>query len=164
MLHLRAITTDDAARITAWKQDPLVTTMAMDHDYTTNEDEQRADIESAISDTEQEYTIIMHDNDAIGYIRINWMDTEQTKAWLRFALGTMRGNGYTEIALRQYLRSLQQNGCMRVEAEVYATNIASQKILKKLGFLVEGQKRKAHYTGTEHIDVFVYGLLMDELR
>jgi RimJ/RimL family protein N-acetyltransferase len=133
--------------------------MALDYDYKTTVSEQLADIERTINSS-NEYKIIMLNNEfPIGYIRIDWMDDHKDYAWLRFALGFERGNGFAFIALKQYIENLFKQGCHRIEGEVYDKNIASQKTLEKLGFIKEGIKRKAHYTGDIYIDVFVYGLI-----
>jgi RimJ/RimL family protein N-acetyltransferase len=61
-----------------------------------------------------------------------------------------------------YINGLKELGCLRLEAEVYSNNGASQRMLESLGFLKEGIKRKAHFDGTQYIDVYDYGLLIDE--
>lgn len=164
MISIRYVQESDASFIKKWKTDLFVKEMALDLNYNTTLEEQIMDIRNSINDDEQEYKIILNNGNPIGYIRINWMDDKKEKAWLRFALGEERGNGYAFIALKQYCMELKIKGCLRVEAEVYKTNIASKKVLEKIGFEMEGIKRKAHYTGNEYIDVYVYGLLMNEAK
>lgn len=165
MISLQEVQRDDAPLIMKWKEDDFVKRMALDHDYSTSIDEQSNDIQNALSDPDQDYKlIVLDDTRKIGYIRINWMDTARTKAWLRFALGEERGKGYSVPALKKYIALLKAGGCFRIEAEVYSGNVISQKILEKIGFLKEGVKRKAHFTGSDHTDVLVYGLLVDEFK
>jgi len=165
MIHLRDIQEKDAALICHWKNDDVLKLMALEYDYTTSCAEQLRDIKNALDDPDQEYKIIvLHRRSDIGYIRINWMDVAKRIAWLRFALGEERGHGYSEMALRKYLTGLKENGCLRIEAEVYSNNRASQRVLEKLGFLKEGIKREAHRTAGGYIDVIVYGLLMKEMK
>jgi hypothetical protein len=51
------------------------------------------------------------------------------------------GEGYVMRRIRCLL------GLHRVEAEVYEFNLASLKLLSRLGFQQEGSKRQAHFTG-----------------
>jgi RimJ/RimL family protein N-acetyltransferase len=163
MITLRDIEVKDAQLIYTWKCDPLIKKLALDYDYSTTLEEQLQDIQFSLHDPDQEYKIIILDNSlSIGYIRINWMDSHKKKAWLRFGLGAERGHGYSRIALNMYIKCLKEFGCLRIEAEVYRNNSASQKILESLGFLKEGIKRKAHFDGTQYIDIYAYGLLIDE--
>ena len=165
MITLRNVEEKDAQLIYTWKCDPVIKQYAMDHDYSTTLEDQLHDIQCSLHDSEQDYKIIVLNNEfSIGYIRINWMDNNKKKAWLRFGLGLHRGHGYSRIALDLYIKYLINIGCLRIEAEVYSNNSASQKILESLDFLREGIKRKAHFNGTEYIDIYVYGLLVDEKR
>ncbi len=163
MVTLRDIEEKDAQLIYTWKCDPLIKKLALDYDYSTTLEEQLHDIQSSLQDPDQDYKIILLDNSlSIGYIRINWMDSNKKKAWLRFGLGEKRGHGYSRIALNMYINRLKELGCFRIEAEVYSNNSPSQRILESLGFIKEGIKRKAHFDGTQYIDVYAYGLLIDE--
>jgi RimJ/RimL family protein N-acetyltransferase len=136
--------------------------MASDFGYQTNEKEQEKDIVSAINNEHQEYVVIETDDKPIGYIRIDWMDMNKEFAWLRFALGEDRGKGYAKKALQLYIKELFGAKCKRIEGEVYQYNIPSQKVLESIGFVLEGVKRKAHYTGSDYVDVFSFGLLKED--
>jgi len=50
----------------------------------------------------------------------------------------------------------------RIDAEVLSNNIASQKSLKKSGFIEEGKKRKAIYRCGEYLDSILMGILMSD--
>ena len=159
---LRQVSIDDAPLIHRWKSDPVIIQMALDDDYHSSVERQRQDIEASIRSDGSEYDIIELDHRPIGYIRIDWMNDAKTHAWLRFALGEQRGQGWMKRALSQYLSTLFQRGCSRVEGEVYAFNNASIALLEGLGFVREGTKRKAHQTKGQHYDVHIYGLLAEE--
>lgn len=49
-------------------------------------------------------------------------------------------------------------GCNRITVRVLATNTASLKLMKKLGFVEEGKLRKA----VDGVDQFIFGMLRDE--
>lgn len=50
----------------------------------------------------------------------------------------------------------------RLQAEVFAWNPASVRVLEKNGFVLEGSRRKAIYKDGELIDEWVYSLLRDD--
>ena len=162
-ISLRNISIKDATTIYDWKNDKLLREMALDFAYTTSVEEQINDIKQSIASDNSDYRIILSNKKPIGYIRIDWMDRFKKNAWLRFALGEMRGKGLSKVAVKLYIDELFNNGCIRIEGEVYECNIASQKVLESVGSKKEGVKRKAHYNGIEQIDVFVYGLLKEDL-
>jgi RimJ/RimL family protein N-acetyltransferase len=174
---LREVRVADAARIAAFKRDPLVREMALGRSPAATEEEQAADIEAALASDGQLYCLIVLRDSLrpIGYVRINWMDGEHRAAWLRFALGEERGKGHARDALRAFLGHLFSEGAHRVEAETYEVNTASRRLLESLevntasrrlleslGFVVEGRKREAHETEAGPVDVFVLGLLARE--
>lgn len=164
-ITLRKVEIEDAYRIFKWKNDALIRQMALDYDSVTSVSDQQKDIERAIESEDEDYRIILNDkNIPIGYIRINWMDTPKKIAWLRFALGKDRGKGFAKPALKIFINELFFSGCHRVECEVYEINQISQKVLYDIGFKKEGVKRKAHFTGKEYIDIFVYGLLNNDMN
>lgn len=163
-LVLRGVTLDDVPLIVQWKSDPLVKAMALDPATVIDEDGQRRDVERAISSADEIYGIIClkGSGQPIGYVRANFMDDAHEMVWLRFALGSHRGQGHMREALRAFIGQLFENGVNRIEGEVYATNERSLALMEKLGFKIEGKKRQAHFDGTGYVDVCVYGLLRKE--
>jgi len=53
-------------------------------------------------------------------------------------------------------------GINRVEAEVMPDNIASEKVLQKLGFTKEGLLRDWMYWNNKHYDMMIFSLLKKE--
>ncbi|OIW35430.1 acyl-CoA N-acyltransferase [Coniochaeta ligniaria NRRL 30616] len=51
---------------------------------------------------------------------------------------------------------------LRLEAGVFATNLASAKVLSKAGFVHEGTRRRAIWKNGEVLDIRIYGLLREE--
>lgn len=153
-----------ASLIHQWKTDPYMIQMALDESSPSTLESQQQDIQRSLQNTGSLYHLIVLEDQPIGYIRIDWMDNEHTYAWLRFAMGTNRKQGHMTKALSQYITTLYKNGCHRIEAEVYDYNTPSSKLLKKLGFQLEGQKRKAHYYQGHYCDIFVFGLLKEDMK
>lgn len=71
--------------------------------------------------------------------------------------------GYITEALKEILKfgfiALEIN---RIEAEVMQGNIASEKVLHKLGFKNEGILREWMYWNNDHYDITMYSLLKKE--
>ena len=66
-------------------------------------------------------------------------------------------------ALRAMLAyGFEQLGLHRIEANPLAGNDASQKLLEKLGFKLEGTLRQRHFFRGAYLDQLYYGLLQDE--
>lgn len=161
LVLLRPVEAADAERVTAWKRDPLVKRMALGASSEADLSGQQQDIESACGSDDEVYAIVVvaETDRPVGYVRINWMDELHTRAWLRFAMGQERRRGYMRDALRAFLGHLIGDGVHRVDAEAYAFNDASIRLLEGLGFLAEGRKREAHWTGEDYTDVIAFGLL-----
>ncbi|HRX45385.1 MAG TPA: GNAT family protein, partial [Acholeplasmataceae bacterium] len=107
---------------------------------------------------------ILKDDLPIGYIRIDYMDNKNRYAWLRFALGLYRGHGYMKEALLIKLNHLKHQHVHRIECEVYDYNLPSIHVLESLGFVREGIKRKAHAAQESYHDIYVYGLLFNDIE
>jgi len=73
------------------------------------------------------------------------------------------GDGYaTEVARAIIEFGWQQMKLNRIEADVVQGNIASMKIMERLGFKQEGILRQRLRKGGKYYDVFLYGLLRKE--
>jgi RimJ/RimL family protein N-acetyltransferase len=76
-----------------------------------------------------------------------------------------RGKGFgTEaivLLLRFYFGEL---GYQRCETEIYGFNEPSLSLHQRLGFVVEGTKRRALYTQGRHHDVVLVGMLREEFE
>lgn len=156
----------DAALVASWKQDPVIKHMALAPDLRITVSGQREDIRKALDSGSELYLVIVvkETEEPVGYVRINWMDSEQRQAWLRFALGRKRGKGYAKDALKAFIGYLMSKGAHRIEAEVYEYNHRSMELLASLGFKEEGRKREAHFDGERYRDVCVLGLLEPDFK
>jgi ribosomal-protein-alanine N-acetyltransferase len=72
--------------------------------------------------------------------------------------------GYITEALSKILNfGFNTLGINRIEAEVMQGNIASEKVLEKLGFTKEGILRDWMYWNNNHYDMTMFSLLKEEL-
>ncbi|MEH6945077.1 GNAT family N-acetyltransferase, partial [Bacillus sp. JJ722] len=51
----------------------------------------------------------------------------------------------------------------RIEAKVEPTNVASKRLLQKLGFNEEGLLRKYEKAKGQYIDLFMFSILLEDL-
>ncbi len=164
-VYLRVVERSDAPLIAKWKRDPVVQRMALDPGVDVSFKKEGKDIKRALKSKDQLYLVVVkRDNEQpIGYVRINWLESSHRFAWLRFALGEHRGQGHAKDALQHFLARLFTDGAQRVEAEVYEFNEVSLGLLKGLGFKREGVKRHACFDGDRFHDIMVLGLLATEM-
>ncbi|MGE3342752.1 MAG: GNAT family N-acetyltransferase [Vicinamibacterales bacterium] len=92
------------------------------------------------------------------------IDREHERAELGFALGRrFRGTGLAHHAVS--LLIAHAFGTMRLhrlEADVDPRNVASQRVLERLGFRQEGYQRERHLVAGERQDNMLYALLASE--
>ena len=74
-----------------------------------------------------------------------------------------QGNGYATDAARTVLdHGFDRLGLHKVVAKTFESNVASARVLEKLGFAEEGVFRNEAFVGGEFVDVIRYGLLVEE--
>jgi ribosomal-protein-alanine N-acetyltransferase len=162
---LRPVRPEDAEIISVFKRDPLVRKMALGPGPLSTPEEELQQILAAIASDREEYFVIVDRSDdrPVGYVRINWMDSEHEFAWLRFALGERRHRGLARDALAALLSHFFATGVHRVDAEVDTANERSLSLLDGLGFRREGVKLEACASEDGYSDYVVYGLLEKDL-
>jgi RimJ/RimL family protein N-acetyltransferase len=72
---------------------------------------------------------------------------------------TARGRGVATRAVQQMTEHALANGIWRIEAHVRIGNVASERVLERLGFEREGVKRKYLRHGEERVDATMFALL-----
>ena len=73
-----------------------------------------------------------------------------------------RGKGIGQRLLTEALwRRARQGGLEKVELEVYASNRSAKALYEKLGFEVEGIRKRARKLDGAYEDVILMGLLLD---
>jgi [ribosomal protein S5]-alanine N-acetyltransferase len=73
------------------------------------------------------------------------------------------GRGYASEAAEELIRhGFEDLGLERIYAGYYARNVASGRVLQKVGMVYEGTMRRHVCKWGEYLDVVCYGLLRDE--
>lgn len=147
----------------------------LDDIKTHNKEESRQNLLTAVGEadnpTRTKYFLAMEVRDtgafvgSVGYtVRL---DTPQGKvAELGyFILPEFHGKGYTTEAVRAVLRfAFEENGVERIETGCFAENLASERIMQKVGMIQEGFLAKFDWLDGQLRDRILYRLLRDEWR
>ena len=109
--------------------------------------------------------IFLNDGTVIGDIALQNIDRANRSCSLGMGIAKIenRNKGYGTQALRLLLEyGFNNQGFERITANTMEINISAQKVLEKLGFILEGQERKAAYFRGNKFDNQNYSLLIDE--
>ena len=100
----------------------------------------------------------------IGALTLFSLHVEQRRAEIGYSLAPdFQGRGMAEEALRRALHfAFEQLGLRRLEADIDPRNIASCRLVERLGFVREGLLRKRWKVNGEECDTALYGVLADE--
>lgn len=102
----------------------------------------------------------------IGAIGIMHLDRSNRKAEFGYWLAKSRwGHGITTEAVNLFVTyAFETLKLARLQAHVFHPNIASQKVLTKCGFVLEGRLRKSDHHRGVWLDNFAYSMLDDEYK
>ncbi|WP_134738503.1 GNAT family protein [Nocardioides sp. 503] len=112
--------------------------------------------------------VLEHASDGafLGWIGLTHWDATHHKASLGYVLAEAAwGHGYATEAARAVLQwAFDTLGLNRVQAETDTRNLASARVLEKLGFVHEGTLREDCVVDGDLSDSWVFGLLRREWR
>lgn len=168
-IALRPAAPADAAALAAWRAEPSVRLHqplqeASLADLRADLARQRpADLFRARGDRFQ--WIVMAENEAVGWITLAITSWEQGVAEVGYALTTAaQGRGIMPVALTQLVAELfGQTALERLEARCSVENLASQRVLERVGFTREGRLRHYFELGGRRVDNFLYALLRTDV-
>jgi len=128
-----------------------------------NSDEWYDDIQRLLkSDVNIRVGIFLNDGTVIGDVALQGIDRANRSCSVGIGMAKIcsRNKGYGTQALRLILEyGFAIQGFERISASTLEINIPAQKMLEKLGFVLEGRERKAVYFRGTKYDVLNYGLL-----
>lgn len=168
-LSLLKITNRHSKLILKGLSNPLVTQFMLIH-YETEEavQEQMIYYKKQYKTQNGIYWLIQttQENNFIGTIGINNWNKTHLKAELGFWILPEHFNkGYITEAAKTVMNFCFNNlGLNRMEATVETENIASMKVLKKLGFLHEGTFREFEMNKGKYIDLMMFSILKKEYK
>ena len=117
------------------------------------------------SDVNIRLGIFLNDGVVIGDVALQSINRTNRSCSLGIGMSKInnRGKGYGTQALRLIMEyGFNNQGFERITADTLEINIPAQKVLEKLGFILEGWERKAVYFKGRKYDRLNFSLLVDE--
>ncbi len=166
-INLRVLEKEDLSILVEWfnnpyffgKYNPVLQTSRMDLDKS---------FENRVSSESKTFIIEKKDSTKIGYIQyfdVIWDGIGKLTTIAYSLIPPERGKGYgTEAAqiIVDFLFLSKDIPC--IQATVHVDNVASYRVLEKIGFKREGKIRKRFYIQGQWVDQFLYSLLKEEWK
>ena len=162
---LREATTQDAALLRRWRAEPSVRRYQPLHDVSTSQlradlaTQRHADLSRGRG--ERFLWIVEADQEPAGWITLVVANWEHGLSEVGYALSSsFQGAGLMTQALTLLLPELfLRSPIERIEARCAVGNLASQRVLEKVGFVHEGILRGYFLLHGERVDHHLYGIL-----
>ena len=167
-LILRKLTLDDGQEIFEYASDPEVAENLPWERHKSVEDSINF-LKLAIQNYEEKKVadwgiVNKKDNKLIGTIGYMWLLPEHNRAEIGYALSNKYwGKGLMTEAVSEIIRfGFEQMKLNRIEARCFMKNIASEKVLYKVGMTYEGIARESLFGKGIYYDLKVYSILRRE--
>ena len=163
-VNLRVIEKDDVPLLVDWWSNPDF------GEYKSPTQSTKAGMEKFLENTVFEmkgFIIEKKDGSKIGYVwHFNMLNAYMNMLELAYGLvPSERGKGYcTEAAQLMVDYLFLSKDIVRIFATTHPKNVASQKILEKVGFRREGTMRKCYFCRGEWTDMFIFSILREEWK
>jgi RimJ/RimL family protein N-acetyltransferase len=162
---LRAATPADAPALAAWRAEPSVRRHQPLQEVSVADlradlaRQRPSDLYRSRGDRFQ--WIVLADRRPVGWITLALASWEQGVAEVGYALTTdAQGRGWMAPALEQLLAELFGHTAIeRLEARCSVENVASQRVLDRIGFVREGLLRGYFELDGRRVDNYLYALL-----
>lgn len=167
LVRLRAREPEDEDAVYRWMSDPdVVLFNIVRYPRSRAAVRERIAAGAEISYNHARFAVVTKaDNTLIGDIAIHVEEPESRCGWIAMTIGDpqYRSSGYGTDSLRTLCRfGFEMMNLNRIELEVLGENERAIRAYKRVGFQVEGCRRRAVYTHGRYIDLVVMGLLREE--
>lgn len=169
-LRLRQLVEADAAAVMTFRGDYEVTRYNIGAAYTDIE-QAHGMIVGVQADYDAHYTLrwglaLPETDQIIGQIGYNHWDRHDERASIGFDLARAYWRrGLMSEALHAVIQfGFSDMGLNRIEADASALNVASQALLLKVGFVLEGRQREQYVEDGAYHDLLLFGLLKREYQ
>lgn len=165
VVNLRVMEKEDLSLFAEWMNNPEFL-----GEYFSPFQRSRVEMEKMLESSPFEakaFIIEKKDGGKIGYIvHFNMLAPYGNMQEMGYAvIPSERGKGYCTEAAQMLVDYLfLTKGMMRIQATTDARNMASQKVLEKVGFRKEGTLRKSVLSRGEWRDLFIFSILRDEWK
>ena len=164
-LLLRALKLSDAADTFEYASDPAVTKYTFWYHHKSMQDS-KAFISWLINDNFACWGVIHKENDkVIGATFLHSFDFKNRRAEVAFNLARKYwGHGYgTEVAQALISFGFEYWALNRIEGTCMVENVASARVMEKVGMTFEGVLRKHSYAKGQFHDMKLYSILRNEV-
>lgn len=169
LVRLRAREPEDEPLSYDWFNDPEVT-QYLTLRYPVSHRTEREFLESASQPGygNASFSVVKKSDGALlGGVSLEDGNPENRSATLGIAIGDKAcwDGGYGTDAMRVLCRfGFEHMNLHRIQLEVYGGNDRARHVYDKVGFVLEGTRRAAHFKYGRYSDVHIMGLLEGELR
>ncbi|MEQ8505330.1 MAG: GNAT family N-acetyltransferase [Rhodospirillales bacterium] len=164
-VKLRLLTVDDVTqRYVDWLNDPEVVRLTEQRHGRHTLESVREFVTDKIPSNDDLYGIFC-DGQHVGNIRIGPTDSRYRVASIGYLIGEkdFRGRGVGTKAIAAVIKLAQEHYKLaKIEAEMYANNLASERILLSNGFLLEGVLRCNVVLDGKRMDSKIFGYVIEE--
>lgn len=166
-LHFRPLRLEDQQGLFAIMSDPLVSRYNRWETQTSLADT-RAYLQAVLDLYAQgqylEWGIFDNQEQLLGFFGLVWWLPEFASAEIGFSLGqAFWGQGYMQEALTALTHwGFTEMKLNRLEAQCESRNLASQRLLEKLGWFYEGEMRQKAWFKGEYHNIRLYSLLRQD--
>lgn len=169
LVRLRARELEDEPPLYQWFNDPEVTEhLTVRYPLSHKSEREFLDQQSQPGFGNANFAIeTLAEGKMIGGIGLEDGSPENRSATLGIAIGDKAywNGGYGTDAMRVLCRfGFEHMNLHRIQLEVYEGNDRAKHVYEKIGFVLEGTRRQAHFRYGRYKDVHIMGLLEGELR
>jgi RimJ/RimL family protein N-acetyltransferase len=164
MIQFRPSTPDDAPGISA-----CVDAVARERRYLGNVQgftaEETRSFLTSMAENGGVQIIALVEERVVGWCDVSPIPFEGMRHVGKLGMGLLspyRGRGLGRQLLRQILQAVFAKGLLRIELEVFASNLAAVRLYEQEGFVHEGRKRRGRILDGAEDDLLVMGLMREE--
>jgi RimJ/RimL family protein N-acetyltransferase len=172
-VHLRTLVLPDLEHFSGWCDDPFVEEMVGSdffHTYKNAYDKSPAFYDACLTDPSQVVFMVEANRGwtrPLGLARLFNIHLPEGYAFLETIItdqrALKRGYGIEAGRLISYY-GVDVLGLRRIEAKVYEYNLLSINALRRNGFTQEGILRQAGFQNGRYWDLYIFGILKDEIE
>jgi ribosomal-protein-alanine N-acetyltransferase len=110
---------------------------------------------------------LKEDGRHIGNVTLHYIDTHNRSAEIGILIGEKdcRGHGYgREAVVLLVAHAFNRLGLHKLTTGMVESNIASQRMFEKVGFVQEGRIQESFYINGQYCDCLRYGLIANEWK
>jgi len=168
-IRLRAIDESDLPLFAEWLNDPEVLHgLTMYQPFSLTEEEQW--FESILKSPAEQHPLVIDIRAGenwipVGNVGFSSLDWRIRSAEVGIVIGDKKywNQGYGTEAMRLILRhGFSTLNLNRIMLRVYANNPRAQRTYEKVGFVLEGRLREAHFYAGKYVDVLMMSVLRSE--